>query len=177
MFKLGKGFLVAYYQIFLAEASSVVLCTENSEGRIIGLVSGSLAAERHMAALRRNRLRLALASLPALARNPNLLGSMVARQQSGSADEDDGGYVVLAGAREEFWAWLPTERTAGGAIELHRTWLSVMRLLGASRVRLEVDRVNDKVEKIHRLMGAKVLKEFSTPDGRQRLVMEYSLDA
>lgn len=176
MFKLGKNFLKAYYRILLDEVSSVVLCVEDTEGRIIGLVSGTLAADKHMTALKRNRVRLAIAAFPSLIRNPKLLGSMKARQQSGSADEDSGGYVVLTGAREEFWAWHPAARSAGGAIELHRTWLSVMRLLGITSVRLEVDRVNDKVEKIHRLMGAQVIKEFSTPDGRQRLIMEYRLD-
>jgi hypothetical protein len=177
MFRLGKGFLAAYYQIFLEETSSVVLCAENAEGQIVGLVSGSLAMEQHMSALNRNRLRLAFAALPFLIRHPNLIGSMVARQRSGSADTESGSYIVLTGPREEFWAWLPSERSTGGAIELHRNWLSLMRLLGVSQVKLEVDRVNDRVEKIHRLMGAKVIKEFSTPDGRQRLVMEYLLNA
>jgi hypothetical protein len=175
MYKLGKTFLKQYYRILLQEKNSIVLCAEDENGNILGLVSGSLKAEEHMIALRRNKFRLLLAAIPSLIRNPHLIGDIYSRQTSMSADEKASGYIVLSGAREEFWGWLPSQRLAGGAIELHEKWLSFVRLLGASEVKLEVDRVNEKVEKMHRLMGAKVVKEFTTPDGKQRLVMEYLL--
>jgi hypothetical protein len=44
-----------------------------------------------------------------------------------------------------------------------------------SQVRFEVDRLNRKAEVIHRLLGAKVGREFKTPDGRGRIIMEYIL--
>lgn len=176
MHRLGQSFLVQYYRILLQESRSVVLCAEDTDGHILGLCSGSLSAEEHMAALQRGKLQLLRASIPSLVRTPRLIQGMYSRQKSESADREEGsGYVVLSGPREEFWAWLPTERNSGGAIELHKKWLSLMRLLGAPNVRLEVDRVNIKVERMHSLMGAKVIREFVTPDGRRRVVMEYSL--
>ncbi len=176
MFQLGKRFLVEYYRVCLNERTSVILCVENAKSNIIGLVSGSLAAEEHMAALPQNKLRLAVSAVPSIVRAPRLLGSMYARQGAGSAEGDKGGYIVTVGPREEFWAWDPSERSAGGAIELHKKWLSLMHLLGASQVKLEVDQVNTRVVKMHELMGATRVREFSTPDGRQRLIMEYALD-
>lgn len=173
MWKFGKYFFKRYYRILLEEKNSVILCAEDMNGDIVGIVSGSLKAEEHIIALRRNRVSLFFASVPSLFRNPRLIGDMYSRQKAGSADEEGGGYIVLSGAREEFWAWLPTKRLAGGAIELHKTWLSVMRLLGASRIQLEVDRINERVARMHQMMGARVIKEFVTPDGRHRMVMEY----
>ena len=78
-----------------------------SESQIIGLVSGSLAAEDHMAVLRHNRVRLGVVTIPALIRSPRLLMSMYARQSAGSADAEDSGYVVTTGAREEFGLGIP----------------------------------------------------------------------
>jgi len=175
MFNLGKTFLKEYYRILLAEKNSVVLCTQESDGNIIGLVSGSLKAEEHIAALRRHRFALMLAASPALVSNPWLINEMYARQQVKSVDKENSGYIVMSGPREEFWAWLPAKRSMGGAIELHKKWLKLMRLLGAPNVKLEVDRVNERVGKMHYLMGASLLREFVTPDGRQRLVLEYTL--
>lgn len=172
MFKLGKPFLIEYFRIVLGEKNSVVICTEDVDGRIIGFVSGSLLAEERMVALKRGRIRLLLAAIPSLIRDFSLVKELYSRQQSGSADTDEGGYIVQSGAREDFWAWLPS---TGGAIELHLKWLSVMRLLGVEAIRGEVDLVNDFVVKIHRFLGARVVREFTTPDGKKRMVMEYRL--
>ncbi len=171
MFKLGKRFLRQYYRVLLTEENTVVICAIADDGRIVGFASGSLDAAEHLVVLKRNRFRLLWAALPALVRNPALINGLFSRQRSRSAEE--GGYIVLSGARGEYWAWIPTARSAGAAIGLFQKWLSLMRLLGAQEVRFEVDRGDGNVEQIHTMLGARIVKELVTPDGKPRLVMEY----
>ena len=173
MYQLGRPFLAEYYRTLLHDSSSVVLCTVDDQDIVIGFVAGALDARARMMALKRNRLRLLVASLPALFRHPRLIYEVYSRQQSVAPDEGERGYVLQSGAHEEFWGWLPDNTS--GAIELHLKWLSVMRVLGVQTVRGEVDRVNDVIMRAHRMLGARVIKEFETPDGRQRLIIEYKL--
>jgi hypothetical protein len=177
MYRLGIPFLWQYYWILLREKHAVVLCCSDACGSLVGLVSGSLRAEEHMLALKKHRVRLALASIPAILKDPRVLKGLLSRHGSGAVDSPKGGYVVQSGPREEYWAWLPSERQSGGAVELHKSWLAVMRILGADKVRLELDRVNSKVEFMQRMLGAKVLRETQTPDGKERLILEYDLRA
>lgn len=173
MFRLGHAFLKQYYRILIDEGSSVILCAVDATGQIIGFVAGSLDAKSRLIALRKNRLSLLIASLPALIRQPSLIRDVLSRQNSGSADESSTGYVVQSGAHVEFWAWQPGG--GGGAFQLFLKWLALMRLLGVQSVSGEVDRVNDAILKAHRMLGAKILREFMTPDGRERFLIEYQL--
>jgi len=173
MHRLGYEFLKQYYRILIDEGSSIILCAVDDTDHLIGFVAGALEAKTRWTALRRNRFRLLLACLPALLRQPRLIREVYLRQRSGSADEAEAGYVVQSGAHEEFWAWQPDH--GNGAIELHLKWLSLMRLLGARTIRGEVDKVNTVVLRAHRMLGARTIKEFTTPDGRQRLIIEYQL--
>ncbi len=174
MFRLGRKFLSKYYRFLIDDGSSLILCATDDSGRLIGFVAGALDAEGRMESLKKRRLQLFLASLPALLRHPSLIREVLARQNSESVDESGTGYVVQAGAHEEFWAWIP-EHNGGGAIELHLKWLSLMRLLGAETISGEVDKVNDAIMRTHRMLGAKVVKEFVTPDGRERVLIQYRL--
>ena len=141
MFQLGRRFLAEYYRVLIDEGSSIILCAVDDTGEPIGFVAGSLDARTRLTALKKNRLRLLIASLPALIRQPALVREIYARQNSGSIDETEAGYVVHSGAHEEFWAWLPDR--GSGAIELHLKWLSLIRLLGAQTISGEVDKIND----------------------------------
>ena len=175
MFRLGWPFLSQYYRVLIDAGSSIILCGVDDSGRVIGFVAGSLDGKSRVTALRRKRFRLLIACLPALARQPMLIREVYARQNSSSVDGAETGYVVQSGAHEEFWAWLPEGGV--GAVELHLKWLSLMRLLGAESVSGEVDKVNDAVLRVHRMLGARVVKEFTTPDGRRRLVIRYQVKA
>ena len=175
MFRLGPAFLSQYYRVLIDAGSSIILCASDDTGQLIGFVAGSLDAKTRLTALKRNRLRLLIASLPALIHQPALIREVYARQNSRSVDESEAGYVVQSGAHEEFWAWLPDR--GNGAIELHLKWLSLMRLLGAQTISGEVDKVNDVIVSAHRMLGACVVKEFTTPDGRERLLIQYQLKA
>lgn len=176
MYKMGKSFLAQYYRISMKEKHSLILVAEDEQGKLVGFHSGTLRAEEHMAMLRRSRLSLFIASVPALLRNPRLIRDAFDRQRSGSADAADSGYVVTSGPRGEYWAWLPGQRNPGGAIELHQTWHAFMRLLGAKTVRSEIDISNSRILKFAHLLGARVVKEFVTPAGNKRMILEYKLD-
>jgi hypothetical protein len=174
MYRLGKGFLLHYYRILLKAKNSVILCAEDGDGTVIGFVSGFLDGEERMLMLRRNRLRLAIASIPALLRSPSLLLEIFSRFKSKSADSEEGGYIVYSTSpHEDYWAW---SSNRAGAIELHLKWLGLMRLLGAKQIIGEVDKENHFVVKTHQMLGAQVVKDFITPDGKNRLLIKYILD-
>jgi len=173
MARLGPQFLRQYYRVLLQEKNSVVICAENSNQDVVGFISGSLDATEHMPELKRHRVSLVLGALPALLRHPSLLKGMLDRQNSKSADVADDSFVVLTGARWEFWACLPEARAGGKALELFRSWLTMMRGFGIGTIRFEVDDDNPKIVRLHRTLGARVLRKYTTPDGRSRLLMAY----
>jgi hypothetical protein len=174
MFRLGYKFLTRYYQILIDEGSTVILCAVDDSDHILGFAAGSLDANFRLLALKKHRFSLLLASLSAFVCQPSLIGEVLSRQNSMSADESSTGYVVQSGAHMEFWAWQPGHK-GGGALQLFLKWLALMRLLGVLTVRGEVDKVNDAIFKAHRMLGAKVVREFTTPDGRARFLIEYNL--
>jgi hypothetical protein len=53
--------------------------------------------------------------------------------------------------------------------------MGIMKVLGVKHVLCEVDRVNSLSERAHKLCGARQLTEVTTPDGRERLILEYDL--
>jgi len=175
MHKLGEGFLREYYKVLLNEPNSVVICAEDNDGEIHGFLSGSLKTEEHSSALKNNRARFLLATLPVIIKTPSLIRSIYSRQKLKSADEDVEGFIVLKGARSEYWGWLPSKPNHAAAIGLYQTWLALVGRLGVSSVRFEVDQQNDKIVKIHRKMGATIVKVIKTPDGTDRYIMEHKL--
>ena len=175
MYKLGERFLTQYYRILLASPTSLILCAETDTEGIIGLVSASIETSVEFRALHKGRLRLLLAALPALIRQPKLIPSVRSRVDSLSSSRAGDGFVVGSGARLAFWAWSPAHPFRGQTTRLLRTAMKLLKDRGVGTVRLEVDRVNRKVEAIHRLMGGKAVAEFVTGDGRQRIVIEHQL--
>jgi hypothetical protein len=115
--------------------------------------------------------------IPGLVRRPRLLLDVLQRYRSGSADTEEEAFVVSAGPRSELWVWDAARGKPGGGLPLYLAWLKICRLLGAERVRFEVDIDNDRVAGLHERLGAVVLREFKTPDGRRRQIREYDLTA
>jgi hypothetical protein len=175
MYKLGKRFLTQYYRILLRNRMSLVVCADAGTAGIVGLVSASVESQEEYKALQRGRLRLLLSALPALIRRPRLFGAVYDRANSLSSDQVRKDFVVGSGARLSFWGWSPAYPSRGQTTKLLQTAMRMLKALGVETVRLEIDRVNRKVEAIHRLMGGKVIEEFVTKDGRQRIVMEHRL--
>lgn len=149
--RLGRCFLWQYYRTVLAEPGTVGVCAIH-EGKMVGFVFGCLNAERRMRSLRRRRVRLGIAALPALLREPSLFRKALARAYAGPSGHN--GYIVENGAREEFWAWEAPRQA--GALDLHLKWLEIMKQLGATTVRGEVDLLNKQVVQTHRMLGARL---------------------
>ena len=173
MARLGPFFLRQYYRALLHEKYSVVLCAEDDQRELVGFISGSLDATEHIPELRRHRFKLLWGALPALLKNPRLFRGMLNREESKSADLEDNGFIVLHGARWEYWAFLPEARAQGKALALFRAWLATMRAAGAREIRFEVDEDTPKIVRLHRSLGAKIVRKCVTPEGKQRLIMEY----
>jgi hypothetical protein len=172
MHLLGKKFLQAYYEILLDEGSSAIVCAYRDEKKIVGFVAGSIRAESRIAALKSHRLKLLFSSFQTLISNPKLITEVRARQNAGSAEDGDG-FVLTSGPQIQYWAW---DADGGvGAIVLLKKWLSLMQLIGITKVKGEVDIVHPKILKMHQLLGAEVINEFRTPDGRLRNIIEYDL--
>jgi len=171
MDKLGINFLTFYYKILLGEKKSVVVCAENEYGQIVGFHSGSLDTQEHFTMLEKNKVMLLVSALPAILRDPRLLSGMYKRRASRSAQHDV--FVSMEGPRAEFWAWINNEGPPGGAVAVLKKWISIMRLLGAKGIRFEVDEDNTHALDLHRAIGAVLVREYVTPDGQVRFLMEY----
>lgn len=169
MYHLGKGWLKAYYRILLTKGNLIVLCAEE-DGQIMGFVSGTLDASKNMDALRHNKFSLLIAAIPAIICNPKILLESYRRQKANAGVGKDM-YVLKDGVHEDYWAWNPARHS--GAIDLHLKWLSLVKLLGANNVKGEVDMANKMILKTHQMLGAKLVRQFVTPDGRKRVIIEY----
>jgi len=148
--RFGPRYLRTYYRILISEKNSLVLCTEDDAGGVVGL------------------------ALPALLRSPGLVRAISMRTRARKVEESHAAPEDLTKAHFMFWGWDPDAQLSGGAIVLMQKWLSMIRLLGAKDIIFEVDSTNKNVIQIHRLLGAKTLRTVDTADRGQRYVMEYA---
>jgi len=173
MYNLGVVFFRQYYKVFLAEKSAVILCVVADNGRIIGFNSGTLKAEEHALALRRNAIRLGLAVV--LAMRPGLIRECIVRFKSLLKGSRISEYGIREGPRGDYWAWDPADKNPAAAIELHKRFRDIMGNLGATCVRSEVDFDNKVALRSQLLLGGKIVYQFVTPDGRDRCIIEFTL--
>jgi hypothetical protein len=175
MHLLGGRFLRAYYRVLLRDSQSVVVCTvdDSDPAEILGFASGTLDAGQSNDALRRGRFSLGFAAILAVLCRPWLLGRLISRYRSLSPSNRTGQYLVSSGPRGTYWAVLPEARKGGLAFKLLQKWLNVMRELTAQAIQFEVDKAHASMERAHICLGARVVKELVTPDGKARLIMEY----
>jgi hypothetical protein len=173
MFRLGRRFLKRYYRLFVNEKKAVILLGVNEQGATVGFVSGTLDAAESVENLRKHKISLFLAALGAAVFRPRLLAGLFSRYWSISRRADREEYMIASGARCTCWAVLPEARPNMGAVTLLRTWLALMRVLEAGRIRMEVDVDNTRSEMVHKLLGGRLVHKYHTPDGKPRVLMEY----
>ncbi len=177
--KLGRRFLQQYFRVLLMEAGSVVVCAvdDNDPNRVLGFTSGSLDAGESMKSFRKHRVRLLLAASAALVCRPQMIFGLLRRYKATSADNAaaDGGeqYVIGSGARLTYWGMLPSSRSGPAGLALLQKWLKVMQLLGARDIRAELNRGNTRAQRVHQMFGAETVKEFVTPEGKERVILKY----
>ncbi|TAL59636.1 MAG: hypothetical protein EPN88_17055 [Bacteroidetes bacterium] len=172
MHRLGLPFLVQYYRIFVEEKHSLIVLAEEN-GKVLGFHSGTLLAEEHQNAIAGNKLKLGLAVVLSLLKDYKLFGEVIKRYKSLKSTDDD--FRVKNGPRGEYWAWLPGYKDASNSLKLHKIWHSILKEMGATFVRSEVDLSNTRVVKSIELMGGVFLSDVTLDDGRKRAIVEYKL--
>jgi hypothetical protein len=92
-----------------------------------------------------------------------------------SLNEKKLNFGIKSGVRGEYWCWSPTNPNAVESINLHRNWHYIIKQLGATSVKSEVDIINDRIYKSIKIMGGIFLEEITLHDGRKRAIVEYDL--
>lgn len=172
---LGLRFLRAYYKVMLQSEGYVVLIARRKKtGECLGFHSGSLDAEVTLASLKNAKYYLGLVAFTSLIFKPILLCSVIKRYfalQNPSCE-----FIIKNGPRGEYWAWLPNAKPLHGAIEIHKLWHHLMRLLGCRFVKSEVNVEHERVRKTVIAMGGVVIAETVDLNNKARLLVSYDLE-
>ena len=167
-------FLKQYYRVMLKDPNEVFVCAENEEGKILGFNSGSLDASKQFDLMRKNKWRFIWPLFVSAISNPKIIKSAIDRFRF-TKGESDIHYITSQGVRGEYWGWLPNMKDSDASVEMHERWIAVMKSLGVKEIFFEVDVVNKKIYKFHKINGAKILNTYKLPDGRERSEMVYDL--
>jgi hypothetical protein len=173
IYKLGLTFLKSYYSLLLSEKNSVVLLAENDEGTVCGFCAGTLSAEEHIEKMNNSRIRLAFSLIPAIIKNPNLIYEVLSRNKFVKSRGESSNISISTGPRFEYWVWHTKNKDPIIAITLLKLWLKVLFTLGVPSVKAEVDIINVDILRLHKRLGAKVIRETTLFDGRKRVHIEY----
>jgi hypothetical protein len=174
MHKLGFNFLIKYYEITTKNKNSIIILAENENGEVLGFHSGTLDALEHYTSIRKNRYKFIFPILILLITNPKLISEIYTRYRY-TAKDSKLNFGIKSGVRGEYWCWSPTNPNAVESINLHRNWHYIIKQLGATSVKSEVDIINDRIYKSIKIMGGIFLEEITLHDGRKRAIVEYDL--
>tara|TARA_S200000501_G_C20817622_1_gene741330 strand:+ start:860 stop:1498 length:639 start_codon:yes stop_codon:yes gene_type:complete len=169
-----RRFIYLYYKIMLDDPNFVVLCVEDETSKINGFVSASLDAKKQFKNLSNHKFSLGFSLIPLLFFRPHLLFEAIKRYKS-SLGKSNERFVNIDGVRGEFWVWDIRKKNSVWAVILYNSHLNLLSLLGIEKMNFEVDKKNRKILKFHKNNGAKILDNYSLPDGRERLLMCYYL--
>ena len=167
MFKLGTFFLRSYYKTLLRGKNSVVVIAEDSNHQIHGFVSGTTAADEHLANLNRQKIKFAFLLIGDLLFNPFLIKEVINRYNFINKKNGSDKFGVEKGARIEYWLW-DINSKSNLSVFLLKSWLGIIKEFGINEIDCEVDSNNLVAQKAHELLGAKVYKKEILSDGRKR---------
>ncbi len=170
--QLGAGYLAAYYRAYLAEPGSLVLCSDLDTQSLSGLIIGVTHYAAHLQHMRRSRWRFLSTAVPALLRQPPLLGKLLRLQRQPWISGSD--EAILTAARITFWCWRPGAQPPGGGVVLLQAWLEAARARGVRCIYGDVDERSPRVTAIHRSLGATIQTQ-TFPDGSQQSLIRYDL--
>lgn len=173
--QVNYAFLKQYYKVVLNDPCEVVICAEDENQKIVGFSSGSLDSERQFKRMREKKFGFLWPLLTSTISKPQLIKSAFDRFKStkGNSEQE---FVTTKGARVEYWGWLPGRKDSDCAVVMQDIMFYTMKMLGANKLFFEVDRVNKKIFKYHRINGAEEIKSYMMPDGRERVELVYDLD-
>lgn len=173
--QVNYAFLKQYYKVVLNDPCEVVVCAEDENQKIVGFSSGSLDSERQFKMMRKKKFSFALPLITSALTRPQLLKSAFDRFKSTKGDSKNE-YVSSKGARVEYWGWLPDRNDSDQSVVMQDILFYTMKLLGAEKLYFEVDKVNKRIYKFHKINGAEEVKSFVMPDGRERVELVYNMN-
>lgn len=170
--KLGHNFLRTYYKFYLEEKNSLILIAEDENGFVHGFISGTLAVEEYLNALRSNRIKLAFSSLPVFFKSPKLFWHLKERCSSILLKGKPEHLGYIKGPWINYWACL-SENKSQISESLFITWLNLVFNKGIALVRMGVDPRSCNILSFLINHGAEVVMEFKLKDGRPRIITEF----
>ena len=173
--QVSYAFLKQYYKVVLDNPYEVVICAEDENERIVGFSSGSLDSERQFKIMRKQKIGFIFPLLISAISKPKLIKNALDRFRSTKGNSKNE-YVTSKGARVEYWGWLPERDDSDTSVVMQDILFYTMKLLGAEKLFFEVDKVNKRVFKFHKINGAKEVKSFVMPDGRERVELVYDMN-
>lgn len=171
---LDKTFLSQYYKILINDVNSVIVCAENSEGKIQGFCSSTLNVEKQLNNLKKKKFLMAISAVPSIFKKPKVFFSLMLRFKS--INNKDIQFISNKGARLEYWVWSKENKDSVSSLIMHEALLNTILALGVKKINFEVDTHNKNVLKFHILNGAKELKRILLEDKRERVLMQYDFD-
>lgn len=170
---LGSRFLRRYYEHVIAHRDGICLAAFD-DGRVVGVVAGFVDPAAFYSDLRRDRIRLALAALPALLASPaRAVRFVVNYRRAGEAAR------VRPSQRSAELASLgvdPKWSGRGIGALLVAEFVSAASRKGASRVGLTTDADgNEAVNRFYQKLGFRLDRTFEAQPGRR--LNEYSIEA
>jgi hypothetical protein len=173
MHTLGYRFLYVYYKEQMKDADSIIVVAENEDDVIVGFVSGSCDAQKRLYNFKRKKFKFFFVLMPVVIKKPRIVLSLLERNRFIRQDNGAISFGVTSGVRMEYLAW-SSENKSTSSLTILKVWNQVVFSLGYSSIRGEVDLVNKGVLSIHKFLGAKVVGELDTKDGRRRVIIEYT---
>lgn len=173
--QVNYAFLKQYYIVVLNDPCEVVICAEDENQKIVGFSSGSLDSERQFKIMRKKKFSFVFPLLASALAKPRLIKSALDRFNStkGKSKQE---FVTTKGARLEYWGWLPGRNDSDQSVKMQDLLFYTMKLLGAEKLFFEVDKVNKRIFKFHKINGAEEVKTFIMPDGRERVELVYDMN-
>jgi ribosomal protein S18 acetylase RimI-like enzyme len=160
---LGSSFLKVLYSFFLEINTGIMLVAEKTGDGIVGFVAGDVdGVGFYSKAIKRRLFSFAFGCLPALFRNPLILGRLFRALRSGSKGGGDKKNCLLMSIGIS-----PGFSGKGIGSMLEAEFCVRARSLGASNVELTTDSVeNESANCFYQRRGYAVNETFSTQEGR-----------
>lgn len=169
---MDKNFLKCYYNILLNDVNSIIICAEDSNGVLLGFCSANLDIKKQLNNFKRKRHKMFFFALTSIVKKPSLITGLLSRYKSINNDKKQ--YISNTGARLEYWVWSKDSNDNVSSLIMHEILLRVIESLGVKEVKFEVDKINKKVLKFHKLNGAKIEDVLVLDDLRERVKMKYN---
>lgn len=174
MTKLGTGFLKEYYRsVFEYDGGILLVASTGNHAALAGFAVGFIDSPAFYRWLRSRRMRLALATVPGLLRDPRLCLRLF--QSSGRVRRESQGEGTARDCELASLGVLPSCQGNGVGRLLVQAFLTRSRKMGADRVSLTTDaQDNNRVKHFYQSLGFRLGAPYPAEGGRWMHHCEYS---